>query len=333
MAAGRGEVGWGVLGCGNISESQFIPAVGKAVNARLVALGSRDAARASELADRFHAERAHGGYNELLEDAGVRAVYIAVPNSFHKEWTIKAAQKGKHVLCEKPMALNEDECRAMIDACRDNGVLLMEAFMYRYHPQHRRLKEILSSGAMGEVRLIRSSFCFPLDLSGFNVRSSQELGGGSLMDLGCYTVNFSRWTMGTEPVAVSAWAAFSEKFGVDMSFGAILDFSGGRRGVIDCGFDTARKHAAEVVGTRGRIEAPAPWRPNGNPGILRIITEGEVQEETLGPANAYTAEIEHFSDCILHGTQPLTPGEDGRMNMRVIDACYRSAREGRRVGL
>jgi len=194
------QIRWGILSTANIAVKRFIPGAVRSRNGVVAAIASRDLHRARDVAESLAIPRAYGSYQELLDDPEVDAIYNALPNSLHAEWTIKAAAAGKPILCEKPLALDADQAHRMIDGCRSHGVLLMEAFMYRFHPQHARVIELIESGAIGELRFVRTAFTFMLEpFPADNVRLSSELGGGALMDVGCYCVNASRMLFGEEP--------------------------------------------------------------------------------------------------------------------------------------
>lgn len=332
------KVRWGIISTARIATNALIPAIQASEKAEVVAIASREQSKAERIANALGIETAYGSYDELFDDPEVQAVYNPLPNGLHREWTVKAAEKGKHVLCEKPLALNVSECQQMIDACREHNVLLMEAFMYRFHPRHARVKEIIASGRIGEVQLVRAGFSFYLDESeSENIRWG-KLGGGALMDVGCYCVNVSRFIFDDEPVAVQAAAHISEKFDVDKTLTGILEFPEDRFAAIDCSFNTGFRQFYEVVSTQGKIEVPDPFLP-GDGSVPVFITIGESprdvdsDQEIIPGVNQYTLEVDHFSDCITTGEPPLIPGEEGLKNMRVIEALDRSAREGRRVTL
>ncbi len=321
-------VKWGVLSTANIARTQFLPALMDAHNAVLQAVGSRDLAKAQEVASQFGAAKAYGSYDELLSDPEVEAVYIPLPNSMHKEWTIKALRAGKHVLCEKPMALNIEECDEMLQAAEEEGRLFMEAFMYRFHPQIRKIEELLQEGRIGEVQLIRGSFSFVLE-DEENIRLADELGGGSAMDVGCYPIHFSNLIYGEVPHTVKASAVYRPSApGVDLSMCGILEYSGGRKAVFDSSFTMPDRQAVEIVGSEGTIRINRPWRPD-RAEVSIVVQKGNISEEIDFPSsNPYQLEIEHFSECIRTGNEPLLPGDFGRGVLAVIEACHKSAQSG-----
>jgi len=314
---------WGILSTARIGTKSVIPALQASRNGSVLAIGSRNLDAARQVAAQFGIPRAYGNYTALLEDPDVQAIYNPLPNSLHREWTIRAAEKGKHVLCEKPLALNTSECDEMIDACRQHGVLLMEAFMYRFHPQMAQVKELIAAGSIGQIVLIRAAFTFFLsDLQ--NIRLQKELGGGSLMDVGCYGVNVARFITEAEPVAVQAMANFGPASQVDETFAGLLRFPDHVIALIDCGFRSTFRQQVEIVGSAGKIEIGRPFNPRTDPTPL-LVTRGDETETIVVPgANQYQLMVEHFADCIQTG-QPLRyPPEDGRNNMRVIEMLYQA---------
>lgn len=255
------KVRWGVLGCASIALGKVIPAIQSSTNGEVIAISSRQLEKAREHAQALDIARAYGSYEELLAGPDVEAVYIPLPNSHHCAWTLKAAQARKHILCEKPAATTPEECEQMIEAYLANRVLFMEGFMYRFHPQHQRVKEIIESGAIGTVKLMRASFSFPMVERHSKIRLSKALGGGALMDVGSYCINACRCILGAEPTIVFASAEMSHDGQVDSSLIATLDFPEGVKCLIDCGFTMTRRHAYEVVGTEGKIDVPAAFVP------------------------------------------------------------------------
>ncbi|MBV9172127.1 MAG: Gfo/Idh/MocA family oxidoreductase, partial [Chloroflexi bacterium] len=290
----------------------------------IIAVGSRDTARAREFAAKFGIARAHGSYEALLADPDVDIVYIGLPNSLHREWTIAAAKAGKHVLCEKPLARSAADAQAMAHACRDAGVLLMEAFMWRHHAQQARLREILDSGAIGEPRIVSAAFAYPIDTSKANVRLQADLEGGALMDVGCYAVNAARFVFGAEPVKVSGEQVVEGTFGVDMAFGGTLVFPGGRLAVVETSFVEASQQRLEIGCSDGRVVVQAPFRPDTAPGRIEIVRGDQAKVEEIPAENQYARQIEHFQRSVTAG-RLLAPAEDGVAQARVIEALYAAA--------
>jgi xylose dehydrogenase (NAD/NADP) len=264
---------WGVISTANIGRS-VNPAIQAACNGELVGVASREEAKAREYAQQRGIPRHYGSYEALLEDEDIDAVYIPLPNSLHLEWTIKAAEKGKHILCEKPLALDEAECREMEAAAQANHVRLMEAFMYRFHPQTEKVVEMVRSGALGELRLIHSAFTFRLTRP-VNIRWDPDLGGGALMDVGCYCVNVSRTVAGMEPVEVWATAGWTDS-GVDGQLAGTLRFETGALAQFDCALTMERREVYEVAGTDGYLSIPAAFLP-GTGDVTFTETRGRAE--------------------------------------------------------
>ncbi|MCZ7575207.1 MAG: Gfo/Idh/MocA family oxidoreductase [Ardenticatenaceae bacterium] len=319
---------WGVLGPGKIARS-VAPAL--ATSGRLVAIGSRDEARARAFADRYGAPKAYGSYEALLADVEVEAVYVAVPNSLHAEWSIKAARAGKHVLCEKPLAVSVAEAQDMLVAAQEAGIVLMEGFMYRSHPQMPALKAVVEAGQIGELRLIVSCFSFSVDRSG-DVRLSAELAGGSLWDVGCYCVNLARFLAGGEPQTVSAAANFEG--GVDTLFAGILQFAGGVVSHFDSGLRVPLRAAAAVVGSEGRVVVPAPWKPDFHRASFTIETAAGQREVVIEEGgNWYERQADAFAAAVRGEAPPPISLADSLENTRTLVALDRAARERRVVAL
>ncbi len=318
---------WGVMSTANIGRAAVNPAIQASANGELVAVASRDAERARRFAREQGIPEALGSYEALLDHEGVDAIYIPLPNSMHRAWAIRAAESGKHVLCEKPLALDAVECHEMEAAAEGAGVLLMEAFMYRFHPRTERVVEMVREGRVGEVGSIRSSFTFRLS-NPDNIRLDPLLGGGALMDVGCYCVNVSRTIAGEEPFEVQATARWTDR-DVDEALTGILRFPTGVVAHFDCALTLERCEGYEVAGTDGQLRVPAAFLP-GTGDVAIIESRGRDGEtaHTVHGDDEYRLMVEHFADCVLND-RPLryTPSE-AAANMRAIDALYRSARDG-----
>jgi predicted dehydrogenase len=316
-----------VLGTANIGRAAVNPAIQASSNATLVAIASRDEDRARAFAKAHAIPKAYGSYEALLDDEGVDAVYIPLPNSMHREWTIRAAEAGKHILCEKPLALDASECQEMDAAAQEAGVKLLEAFMYRFHPRTQRVIEMVRRGDIGELKAIRSAFTFRLRSSD-NIRLAPELGGGALMDVGCYCVNVSRTIAGEEPEAVHAIAQWTDR-GVDDFLAGMLRVPSGAVAHFDCALTMERCESYEVAGTEGYLQVPASFLPGKDDvEIHEVRGSQDSRSHTIGGDDEYRSMIEHFSDCILNDHEPRYPASEAAANMRVIGALYRSARAG-----
>ena len=326
---------WGVLGASGIARGAVIPAIEASRNGTLTAVASRDPEAARALFDVGKAIR-FPTYDALLADPDIDAVYIPLPNNLHAEWTIRAAEAGKAVLCEKPLAMDAAEAERVVARCQQLGVPLMEGFMYRSHPQHSRVRELIAQHAIGEVVEVRAHLCVdimsPADPK--NVRFSTESGGGSLMDMGCYAVGVCRMIFGTEPTRVMAHWQIDPAFGVDISAGGVLEFPGGRMGIMSCSFTGNAQGSYAVVGRKGVIEVPRAILPGlgtrlGEALIVIADGDGRRREETLPAVDHYRLMVEDFGDAVLAGGPVPLPPEDSINNMRVLDAIARSARSGR----
>jgi xylose dehydrogenase (NAD/NADP) len=328
---------WGILSTAKIGIRAVIPAIQQSSNGVVAAIASRDAHTAHQVAQSLNIPRALGSYDAMLDDPEIDAVYIPLPNHLHKEWSIRAMQRGKHVLCEKPIALNAAQADEMIAAARQYRRVLMEAFMYRFHPQFALAQKLIADGAIGAIKTIRSAFCFDISGRPDDIRLKKEMGGGALMDIGSYCVNMARLMTRAEPIAAQAHAILGAQSQVDETLAAVLRFPGDIVALFDCSFRTAYREWLQVQGTTGRLEIVRPVKPRMSPAEI-IISQGETGDALATPlkhtapaANHYQLMVEHFADCALNGKPLRFPPEEGRANMRVIDALYESARSGRVV--
>ena len=318
---------WGVLSTARIGRKAVAPAIVRSVNGLLVAVASRDAARAAAMAAELGAPHAHGGYDDLLADPDVDAVYVPLPNVMHAAWAIRAAEAGKHVLCEKPLAMSSAECVEMDAAAKAHGVVLMEAFMYRFHPRFERLLERVRAADLGPLRLVQASFTFMVS-DPANIRLQRELGGGALMDVGCYAVNVARTLMGFEPDSARAHAAWTPG-GVDERLVGTLRFPGGGVAQVACSLAAARSEDVLVVGERGTARLRHAFVPTAAPVGLELELP-PAPPDVLGfdPIDSYQRMVEHFGDCVLNGRPPRYDALEAAANLRVIESLYASARAG-----
>ena len=321
---------WGILSTAKIARRAVIPAIQQSNNGIVAAIASRDANTAQEAAHALNIPRAFASYEAMLESPDIDAVYIPLPNHLHKEWTIRAAQHGKHILCEKPFALNVSEVDEMIAAAKQHRVLLMEAFMYRFHPQFARARELIAAGAIGKVQVIRSAFCYTMNRPN-DIRAKKEMGGGALMDVGCYCVNMARLIAGTEPQRVQATMIQRPSDDVDDAFAGILYFPNDVLGIFDCSFRTDYTEWLQIQGTAGRLDIPRPIKPVAPTEI--ILRTGEKSDAfatstiiSVPAANHYQLMVEHFADAVLNGTPLQYPPELDRNNMVVMDALFQAAK-------
>lgn len=310
-----------------------MPAIQESETGVIRAVASRGLEKSSSVAAEFGIEQAYGSYEELLADPEVDAVYIPLPNHLHCEWVIRAAGAGKHVLCEKPIALNSREAAEMVEACGKAGVHLAEAYMYRHHPRIAKLQEIIASGEIGELRSIRGTFTYNDAEDTTNIRFKSAWGGGSLYDVGCYPLTAARLLFGEEPEAVTIQAMFSpEHDGVDMMASGLVEFPGGRGLIFDCGMWAYNRQLLEVLGTEGRIEVPMPFNARFDDAEFYLYGSGEPQRVEAFGANPYVQQADHFATAVFSG-KPWIAAEDPVLNMKLIESCLTSARRRERISI
>lgn len=320
------KIRWGIISTANIGRNSMIPALQSLDKAEVLAAASRDDEKAQKFADELGIPNAYGDYQNLLDDPEIDAVYIPLPNHLHKEWAIRAAEAGKHILCEKPLALNADECLEMIEAADANGVILMESFMYRYHPRILGVLDMIKTGVIGELKTIGSGFTFFLRDKD-DIRYTFQEGGGALMDLGCYCVNISRLMAGREPVAVQARATWAAS-GVDEQLVALLDFGDGLFAHFDCGFNQGARQHCTISGTDGYLSIPEAFNPGEKRSVIQEVKGGETARvHSFEGVNPYALIADDFMNAIA-GEQPKYPVSDSFGNMHVIKALLSSARMG-----
>ena len=318
---------WGVLSTANIGRAAVNPAIQASSNGELAAVGSRSPESAAAFAKAHGIPRSHGSYEALLDDPEIDALYIPLPNSLHREWTLKAVEKKKHVLCEKPLAVTAADCREMHAAAEANGVKLMEAFMYRFHPRTVMALSLAQSGTIGELRAIRSVFTFRLTKPE-NIRLNAALAGGSLMDVGCYCVNLSRSVAGREPVEAQAFATFGPS-GVDVQLAGSLRFENGVVAQVESALTIERRQSYEIAGSEATLVAENAFVPGTDAAVVveRRGKEPELCHEIAG-ADQYLRMVEHFADCALHDRPLRYTALEAAHNMAAIEALYASARTG-----
>ncbi len=320
---------WGLLSTARINRA-LIPPLQVSKRNHLLAVGSRSQETADAYAKEKKIERAYGSYEALLADPDIDVIYNPLPNHLHADWTIKAVEAGKHVLCEKPLALNADEVDAIHAAARKHERVVAEAFMYRHHPQTLKVQELVKSGALGAVRLIRGSFSFVLSREG-DVRLNPEWGGGSIWDVGCYPISYTRSVLGEEPVEVFGWQVTGET-GIDVSFIGQLRFENGVHAQFFSSFVTPFHSFMEIVGSEGTLNIPAPFKPGVNEKIY--LTRGDSTETIHIPGQElYLGEVEDMADAVLLGREPRVSLADSRANVAVIRGLLESARLGHPLSL
>jgi len=325
------KVRWGILSTARIAAERLIPAFHESEIASLIAVASRDKERAEQFASKHRIAQAYGSYEELLADHSIDAVYIPLPNHLHREWAIRAMGEGKQVLCEKPLSTSAADGIAMFDASKKNNVLLMEGFMYRFHPQTRRVRELLAQGIIGQPRLIRVAHSFPLILQDRDddFRWSKEAGGGSLADIGVYCVDTVRYLFSADPVQVFAESTYHPDHSAEAETRAILTFPDNRTAVFDSSFLLTGRREYEVVGDKGHIAAFNTYNPGRGVDVrIEVVTMGSKTVEEIDAENEYRLEVDHFSTCILQNEVPAISREDSIGNLRTLDALRESARKG-----
>ncbi|HLM33185.1 MAG TPA: Gfo/Idh/MocA family oxidoreductase [Gaiellaceae bacterium] len=322
-----GTVSWGFLSTAHIND-KLLAGAARSDRVDVIAVASRDAERAEAYARERGIERAYGTYEELLADPDVEAVYISLPNSLHVEWSIRALEAGKHVLCEKPMSRRPEDVERAFDVAEESNRLLMEAFMFRHNPQTAKVKELVVGGAIGRLRLVRAAFSFPLT-DAENVRLKASLDGGGLMDVGCYCVSGAR-LLGGEPGRVYGEQVLSDS-GVDELFTGTMRFPGDVIAHFDAGLVVQERAELEAIGEEGSLFLDDPWhchRP-----VIELRTADGIKEIALEPVDSYRLQLENVSDAIRGGAEPLLARDDALGQARAIEALYRSAAEGRPVSL
>jgi xylose dehydrogenase (NAD/NADP) len=309
---------FGILGCARICRRVMIAGIRSSGVAELAAIASRDAATARSWAAEYEIQKHYDSYEALLSDSTIDAVYIPLPNELHAKYAIQAAEGGKHVLCEKPLARTVDEAAQIVAACRRYGVMLMEAFMWRHHPRVAHARRMIDEGQLGDLKLVKMDFSFDIDRRDWRLDPAR--GGGALFDIGCYGVNAARLFARSQPVEVMGWTRRHET-GADMTSGILMRFPGGVLGLIDCSFECPYRNRLEVVGTKGAIEFPGGVLPQPTSELL--FRHGDATEHLSFPiADQYAEQVKAFCDAIRRGSLP-EPAEDGLANMQVMEEIAR----------
>jgi len=328
---------WGILGAARVNE-RLLPAIVEAPNSQLVAIASRrpDAAAGTlqKYAPQQQGVRTYDNPEALLDDNEIQAVYLPMANEEHAKWALRAIQRGKHLLIEKPMALTVADIEAIEVAAKEHGVTVMEGFMYRFHPQHARVQEIVASGLIGEIRSVRASYSFIMRPARmYRLAREPGQGGGAMWDIGPYAIHSLRWCFGSEPLAVTALVKAVES-GADSAASGVLDFGDGRFGHFDISFERARRCEYEITGSKGGVKCHVVWQLPGDVPMISWWTEdGREGVERYPAANHFNLEIEHFSDCVLNGKAPLLTLQDAKANCRALAGALQSAAQGRAIKL
>jgi D-xylose 1-dehydrogenase (NADP+, D-xylono-1,5-lactone-forming) len=314
---------WGVVSTAAINDL-VLPGFARSERAELVAVASRDAERARRYAAAHGIQRAHGSYEELLADPEVDCLYISLPNGLHREWTRKALEAGKHVLCEKPLTITAAEAAGLFELAEERGLLLMEAFMYRHHPQTLRAVELVREGAIGEPAIVRSWFHFECEDPSTDVRYDADLGGGALRDVGCYCISFSNLLAGASPDVVSGVARMSDS-GVDQRFAGSLAYPDGALATFDCSIQAPLEFGLTVLGTAGELHIPTPWYPHEPPMKVLITRGGEVEEIATEGDDSYFLEIENFTAAASGDGEPRVTAAETLRTLDTIDRLVRAS--------
>jgi predicted dehydrogenase len=326
------KVRWGVLSTAGIGVKKVLPAMKKGERVELAAIASRDLHKAEETARSLGIPKAYGSYEELLADPQIEAIYNPLPNQLHVPWTMKAAEAGKHVLCEKPLSMNVAEAKSLLAVQQRTGVIIAEAFMVRTHPQWLRTRELIASGRIGQLRTIQGFFSY-FNADPKNIRNIPECGGGGLMDIGCYPINTCRFLFGEEPTRVSALLEKDPVMHTDRLTSALLQFPSGHAS-FTCSTQLVPYQRMQILGTKGRIEIEIPFNaPNDRPCRILIddgrdLVGGGITVETFPVCDQYTIQGDVFSQAVREGTPVPVPLPDAIKNMAVIDAIFRSAALG-----
>jgi predicted dehydrogenase len=331
----QSKLRWGILGDAKINQ-RLLPAFRAAKTVELRAIASRSIEKAKAAAARDGIPVAHGSYLDLLKDPAIDAVYIPLPNHMHDEWTRKAADHGKHVLCEKPLTVNASEAEALVAYCRSKHVRLMDGFMWPHHPRTHKLRYALDTGVIGRVEKVNAAFTFNLDgLPKENIRMQPDAGGGGLLDVGCYTTFAIRWWMQAEPVKVFATATFVN--GVDVAMSGVFTFADGRTANFDCGFTHPLRTWVEIVGTTGVILVPNMWIPDDK-AVYSILRQGgmfdtQIEEVATPGENQMVHMLDDFAAAVWEKREPYPNPDEAVKTGRLMDALAKSAREGREVAV
>ncbi len=310
-------VRWGVLSTARIAR-RVVPAMQATRNGAVLAVASRDIERARAFASTFGIPRAYGHYEALLDDPDIDAVYIPLPNHLHRPWTLRALAAGKHVLCEKPLALNVAEAEEMAAAARSEARILMEAVMYRFHPRIEKAHALVKSGVIGIPRVVRTTFTFSY-YDPFDYRFSPEMGGGALLDVGVYCITASRLMLDGEPHKARAVIRVDADMGVDMTVSAVLEFPASKMATFVCSFELAPHAGLEVLGTQGSLYLPEPWVPGNRAWPIVVRRNGQEEHVSAPAADHYRLMVEHFGDVVLGRTPLRYPPEDAMATLRVVE--------------
>lgn len=323
------KVRWGIMSTASIGKRSVIPGIQESKRNVVEAVASRSLESAQAFADELGIPKAYGSYEELLNDPTIDAVYIPLPNHLHKEWTLKAAKAGKHILCEKPIAINETEAKEMVEVCNEAGVILAEAYMYRHQKRYEDIKILIRNGEIGDIRGIHGVFTFNGAEDTGNIRFTKEWGGGSIYDVGCYPISAARFLLDEEPSAVTTHAFFSPDHGnVDMMASGIMEFSNGVALTFDCGMWAEFRNELEILGSKGRIIMKAAFLGDQS---YEIIKDGKINKISDDNINPYALQADNFAEGVLDGKPIKFPSDDIISNIRAVKGALTSAEKQERI--
>ena len=331
----RHIVRYGLLSTAQIGLNAHLPASRESKTSEIVSISSRTIEKARQIAQNHNIDRWYGSYTEQLMDPGIDAIINSLPNSMHCEWTVRAAEAGKHVLCEKPLAVSAEECQRMIDAANANNVVLVEAFTHRWNPHMRKARQLVSEGVIGEIQTVDSALCFNVIEPDGTIRFSEALAGGALWDAGSYAVYAVRFVMSAEPTHVIGYSHDSGNWGVDTTFSGTMKFNNGAIGNITTNMQQPFRCFITIHGSAGQIEIPNMFDDSGPIVIKRGDGRTSRDEQVIAvPApNRFVVQLDEFTQCVLTGEKPEFPAEDGLANTTVLEALYESANSGASVSL
>ena len=327
------KIRWGIISTAGIAEKSFIPALRETSRGELVAVASRDRNKADDFAKKHTIPTVFDDYASMLKSDKIDAVYNPLPNTMHAEWTIQAAEHGKHIFCEKPLAMSADEITAMSESCERAGVELVEAFVFLFHEQTLKLRQILDRGAIGEITATHAYMNFRIPRPSDNIRLNKALGGGGLLDGGVYPLTFTRFVFGEEPISVQASCLFDQDYDVDLRTSAVLEFSGGRFATIQMAMDGQGGQGAAIYGEKGFIQVSQPYHPRKGAQVLVKTPDGEEQSVIEANRHPFAPAIEHFHDVLLDGKKLAVPATNALGTIALVEAIFESAKTGKRVTL
>ncbi len=327
------KISWGILSTAKIGVEKVIPAMQKGSYSAITAIASRGVERAQEVARRLAIPKAYGSYEELLADKEIDAIYNPLPNHLHVEWSHKALQAGKHVLCEKPIGMNLQEAvRLQKEAQKFPHLKVMEAFMYRHHPQWALVKELLNNGAIGEVKSLHAVFTY-YNVDPANIRNQSDIGGGGLLDIGCYCISASRFLFNAEPVRVCGTLEYDPQMKIDRLASGVLEFEKGTA-TFTCSTQLAHQQSLSILGSTGKIEITKPFTPGPEEACkIMLQSSSEMKELTVAACDQYTRQGDLFSQAVLNNTSVPTPVDDTVANMRVIDGVFASQQQRKWIAI